>query len=85
MSIPLSGVLTGLTSMNLVVYLVHGRVKMFEHEYLQAVESLHDGFVKCVWLYQCPVSNDLNLRVLHFRAYVHHSLSCESPLEVYVA
>ena len=31
------------------------------------------------------MNNDLNLRVLYFTAFVNHSLSCETPLKVYVA
>ena len=87
----LSGVLLEFTLMNLVVYLVYGRDKTFDmqsmnaYRQLKAYKFFYDGFVKNVWLYQCPVDNDLNLRVLYFRAYVHHSLSCETPLEVYVA
>ena len=38
-----------------------------------------------MWVHQCPVNNDLNLRVLYFTAFVYHSLSCETPLKVYVA
>ena len=87
----LSGILMEFTLMNLVVYLVYGRDKTFDmqsmnaYRQLKAFKFFYDGFVKNVWLYQCPVSNDLNLRVLYFRAYVYHSLSCETPLEVYVA
>jgi len=87
----LSGVLTEFTLMNLVIYLVYGRDKTFDmqsmntYRQLKALKFFYDGFVKNVWLYQCPVDNDLNLRVLYFRAYIHHSLSCDTPLEVYVA
>lgn len=87
----LAGVLMEFTFMNLLVYLVYGRDKTFDMQSLKAFKSLkaykfyYDGFVKNVWLYQCPVNNDLNLRVLYFTAYVYHSLSCEAPLKVYVA
>ena len=46
--------------------------------------NFFDGFVKNVWVYECPRTSNLNLTVLYFRAYVYHSLTCDSPLEVYV-
>ena len=79
------------TFMNLLVYLVYGRDKSFDMESLKAFKSLkaykffHDGFVRNVWVHQFPSTNKLNLKVLCFRGFVHHSLSCESPLQVYVA
>lgn len=79
------------TFMNLLVYLVYGRDKSFDMESLKAFKSLkaykffHDGFVRNVWVHQFPSTNQLNLKVLCFRGFVHHSLSCESPLQVYVA
>lgn len=87
----LSGVLKEFTFMNLLIYLVYGRDKTFDMQSLKAFKALkafkffYDGFVKNVWVYQCPVDNELHLRVLYFRAFVHHSLTCESPLEVYIA
>ena len=78
--------------MNLLVY---GRDKSFDMQSLKAYKSLkahtffYDGFVKNVWVYKCPSLDlectDLQLRVLYFRAYVHHSLTCKSPLEVFVS
>lgn len=88
----LRGVLTDFTFMNLLIYLVYGRDKSFDMHSLKAFKSLkaykffYDGFVKNVWVYECPSTGDsLNLRVLYFRAYVHHSLTCESPLQVFVS
>ena len=79
------------TFMNLLVYLVYGQDRSFDMESLKAFKSLkaykffHDGFVRNVWVHQFPSTNQLNLKVLCFRGFVHHSLSCESPLQVYVA
>ena len=79
------------TFMNLLVYLVYGRDKSFDMESLKAFKSLkaykffHDGFVRNVWVHQFQNTNHLNLKVLCFRGFVHHSLSCEAPLQVYVA
>ena len=38
-----------------------------------------------VWVHECPNLNDIALRVLYFRGFVYHSLTCDSPLEVFVA
>ena len=79
------------TFMNLLIYLVYGREKTFDMQSLKAFRSLKaykyffDGFVRNVWVHECSSNNDLSLRVLYFRAYVHHSLTCDSPLDVYVA
>ena len=79
------------TFMNLLVYLVYGRDKSFDMESLKAFKSLkaykffHDGFVRNVWVHQFPSTDKSNLKVLYFRGFVHHSLSCEAPLEVFVA
>ena len=77
---------------NLVVYLVYSKDKSFDMDSLRAHKSLkaykyyYDGFVKNVWLHEFPPSEGpLHLRVLYFRAFVHHSLSCNSPLEVFVS
>ena len=43
------------------------------------------GFVRNVWVYEYPRTSNLNLSILYFRAYVYHSLICDSPLEVYVS
>ena len=81
------GVLMDFTFMNLLIYLVYGRDKSFDMHSLKAFKSLkaykfhYNGFVKNVWLHECPpIGGSLNLRVLYFRAYVHHSLTCNSPL-----
>ena len=90
----LGGKLKDFTFMNLLVYLVYGRDKTFDMQSMKAFKSLkaykffYDGFVRNVWVYQCSCTNDLRLRVLYFRAFhkfVYHSLSCDSPLEVFVA
>ena len=46
---------------------------------LKAYKFFYDGFVKNVWMYECPSTNQLS--VLYFQAFVYHSLSCEDPLE----
>ena len=81
----LKGVLNDFTFMNLLIYLVYGRDKSFDMQSLKAFKSLkaykyfYDGYVKNVWVFKCPCDNDLNLKVLYFRAYVYHSFSCYSP------
>ena len=79
------------TFMNLLIYLVYGRDKTFDMQSLKAFRSLKlkpinifDGFVRNIWVHECSSNNDLNLRVLYFQAYIHHSLTCDSPLDVYV-
>jgi len=57
----LSRVLMEFTSMNLCMERTN--VQCAGHECLQAVESLYDGFVKNVWLYQCPADNNLNFKI----------------------
>ena len=88
------GCLKDFTFMNLLIYLVYGRDKSFDMQSLKAFKSLkaykffYDGFVKNVWVYEClpaTTSDNVILRVVYFRAYVHHSLSCESPLLVFVS
>ena len=70
---------------------MHGRDKSFDMESLKAFKSLkaykyfYDGYVKNVWVFKCLCNNDLNLKVLYFRAYVHHSFSCDLPLEVFIS
>ena len=87
----LAGVLVEFTFMNLLIYLVYGRDKTFDMQSMKAFRSLKaykyffDGFVRNVWVYECPRTSNLNLRVLYFRGYVHHSLTCDSPLEVYIS
>ena len=82
--------------MNLLIYLVYGKDKSFDMQSLMAFKSLkaykffYDGFVKNVWIYECPTfqlpgDSSTTLRVLYFRAYVHHSLTCQSPLVVFVS
>ena len=74
-----------------MIYLVYGRDKSFDMESLKAFKSLKgynyffNGCVRNVWVYQCPCDNDLMLKVLYFRAYVHHSYNCDTPLEVFVS
>ena len=86
----LNGVLKDFTFMNLLIYLVYGRDKSFDMQSLKAFKSLkaykfyYDGFVKNVWVHEFPISES-ELRILYFRAYVHHSLTCDAPLETYVA
>ena len=84
-------VLSDFTFMNLLIYLVYGKDKSFDMHALKSFKSLkaykffYDGFVKNVWVHEFPPSEDpLHLRVLYFHAYVHHSLTYESPLEVFV-
>ena len=87
----LVGVLKDFTFMNLLIYLVYGRDKSFDMQSLKAFKSLKaykyffDGYVRNVWVYQCPCDNELMLKVLYFRAYVHHSYNCDAPLEVFVS
>ena len=87
----LNGVLNDFTFMNLLVYLVYCRDKTFDMDSLRAFKSLkaykyfHDGYVKNVWLYQCPVLPQSALKVLYFRAFVYHSFTCDEALEVFVS
>ena len=86
----LCGKLKEFTFMNLLI-LVYGRDETFDMQSLKAFRSFKaykyffDGFVRNIWVHECSSNNDLSLRVLYFRAYVHHSLTCDSPLDVYVA
>ena len=86
----LKGVLKDFTFMNLLIYLVYGRDKSFDMQSLKAFKSLkaykffYNGFIKNVWVHEFPISK-AGLRMLYFRAYVHHSLTCDAPLETYVA
>ena len=86
----LQGVLKDFTFMNLLIYLVYGRDKSFDMQSLKAFKSLkaykfyYDGFVKNVWVHEFPISES-GLRILYFHAYVYHSLTCDAPLETYVA
>jgi len=73
--------------MNLV-YLVYRRDKTFDMHSLRAFKSLKAYkffYDENVWVYKCPCVNDMALRVLYFCAFVYHSLTCDSPLEVFVA
>ena len=86
------GTLRDFTFMNLLIYLVYGRDKSFDMQSLKAFKSLkaykffYDGFVKNVWMHECePTTGNVVLRVLYFRAYVHHSFTCESPLSVFIS
>ena len=79
------------TFMNLLIYLVYGRDKSFDMQSLKAFKSLkvyklfYDEFIKNVWVHKFPISEVGSLRILYFRAYVHHSLTCDAPLETFVA
>ena len=73
----LSRVLKEFTFMNLLLYLVYGRDKTFDMQSLKAFKLFYDGFVRNVWVHQRLTNNELHLRVLYFRAFVHHSLTCE--------
>ena len=79
------------TFMNLLVYLVYGRDKSFDMESIKDFKSLkaykffHDGFVRNAWVHHFSSMDKLNLKVLYFCGFVHHSLSCKAPLEVFVA
>lgn len=83
-------VLSDFTFMNLLIYLVYRKDKSFDMQalksfkFLKAYKFFYDGFVKNVWVHEFAPSEDPYLRVLYFRVYVHHSLTCESPLEVFV-
>ncbi len=77
---------------SILIYLVYGRDKSFDMQSLKAFKSIkaykffYDGFVKNAWVYECPVTQvDNDLKLLYFCAYVHHSLTCESPLQVFVS
>ncbi|XP_065186795.1 uncharacterized protein LOC135817518 [Sycon ciliatum] len=77
--------------MDLLTYLVYGRDKTFDMESMKAFRSLKasqffaDGFVKNVWSKQYPASGENGVAISYLRAYVHHSLSCDTPLTVYVS
>ena len=77
----LSGVLNEFTFMNLLIYLVYGRDKSFDMKSLKAFKSLkaykffYDGFVRNVWVHECVMPPSTSLRVVYFRAFVHHSLT----------
>ena len=48
--------------MNLLIYLVYGREKTFDMQSMKAFRSLKaynffDGFVRNVWVYECPKTN----------------------------
>jgi len=87
----IGGVLNEFTLINITVYLVYGRDKSFDMQSLLAFKSLkaykyfYDGYVRNVWVHQCLSDNDLMLKVLYFRAYVHHSYSSDAPLDVFVS
>ena len=85
-------VLKDFTFMNLLIYLVYGRDKSFDMQSLKAFKSLkaykffYDGFVKNVWVHEfLPILEVVSLRILYFHACVHHSLTCDVPLETFVA
>ena len=50
----------------------------------QVHEFYHDCYIKNVLLHECPsTGGSFNLKVLYFRACVHHSVICDSPLNVF--
>jgi len=44
-----------------------------------------DGYVKNILVFQCSSENQLNLRVLYFRAFVYHFFTTDTPYEVLVS
>ena len=77
--------------MNLLIYLVYGQDKSFNMQSLKAFKSLKaykyvfNGYVRNVWVYQCPCNNKLMLKIHYFRAYVHHSYNCDTSLEAFIS
>ena len=75
--------------MHLLTYLVYGRDKTFDMDSMRAFRSLKgyrffvDGFVKNVWTHAFPEKN--GVAVTYVRSYVHHSMSCDPSLQVFVA
>ena len=70
----LKGILHDFTFMNLLIYLVYGRINL-DMQSLKAFKSLkaynffYDEFVKNVWVYECPqiiCANGVSMRVLYF-------------------
>ena len=63
----LSGKLVEFTFMNLLIYLVYGRNKTFDMQSMKASRSLKaykfffDGFVRNIWVFECPRTSNLNL------------------------
>ena len=59
----LKGVIADFTFMNLLIYLVFGRVKTFDMQSMRAFKSLKayrffaDGFVSNVWLHDCATDS----------------------------
>ena len=74
---------------NLLTYLVYGRDKTFDMDSMRAFRSLKgyhffaDKFVRNVWTHSFPAHN--GVRIVYVRGYVHHSMSCDPALTVYVA
>jgi len=81
----LLGVLTEFTFMNLLIYLVYEMLVMESMKAFRSLKYFFDGFVQNGWVYECLMTNDLNLKIFYFRAFVHHSLTCDTPLELYVS
>ena len=87
----LKGVLEEFHFMNLLVYLVY-RDKCFDMQSLKSFNSLkafkyfYDGLVKNVWVSEPGTGHfPLQLHIIYFRAYMHHSLTCNESLTVFVA
>ena len=55
------------------------------HKSLKAYKYFYDGYVKNVWVFQCPCENQLNLKVLYFRAFVDYSFISDTPYEMFVS
>ena len=74
---------------HLLTYLVYSREKAFDMKSLKAFRSLKgyryfaDGFVHNVWTRRWPERNGVN--ITYVRGFVHHSLSTDPPVCVYIA
>lgn len=74
---------------HLLTYLVYSRDKSFDMQSMKAFRSLKgyrffaDNYVHNVWTRRWPEQNGIS--VTYVRGYVHHSLTCDTPLVVFVA
>ena len=77
--------------MNVLTYLVYGRDKTFDMESMRAFRSLKgycffaDGLVKNVWTHSFLSQERDDVTITYVRGYVHHSMSSDPSLIVYVA
>lgn len=78
--------------MDLFTYLVYGRNKSFDMEAMKAFRSLKgyvffkDGYVKNVWTKNFSGQDKEDEPcIMYVRGYVHHSLSCDPSLVVFVS